>query len=249
MAHKTLIGGTAYEITGGKTLIGGTGYSIKGGKTLVGGTGYDIPFVKRVSLGSLAAGSVVYIKESGSLVPFYVACHNYESSKNGTGRTLMVRKDVHSIRSWHSSNLNYQYKVTAINTWLNGTYKSSFDSAVQSAMGSTTIRVTNGIMEDYSCSIFLLSAYEILGYTPASANKEGSPLPTGDAIRIAYFNGSAHPYWTRSPKTDNSMDVYNIDERGYTQYYYANRTSGVRPCFTLPETTLFNAETKEFLSA
>ena len=45
MGHKTLIGGTAYDISGGKTLIGGTAYSIKGGRTLIGGTGYDISFV------------------------------------------------------------------------------------------------------------------------------------------------------------------------------------------------------------
>lgn len=45
MAHKTLVGGTAYEISGGKTLIGGTAYSIAGGKTLVGGTAYDISFL------------------------------------------------------------------------------------------------------------------------------------------------------------------------------------------------------------
>lgn len=44
MAHKTLIDGTAYEITGGKTLIDGTAYSIKGGRTLIDGTGYDISF-------------------------------------------------------------------------------------------------------------------------------------------------------------------------------------------------------------
>lgn len=44
MAHKTKVGGTAYEIKGGKCLVGGTGYSIKKGRTLVGGTGYDISF-------------------------------------------------------------------------------------------------------------------------------------------------------------------------------------------------------------
>lgn len=44
MAQKTLIGGTGYEITGGRTLVGGTGYSISGGRTLVGGTGYSINF-------------------------------------------------------------------------------------------------------------------------------------------------------------------------------------------------------------
>lgn len=45
MAHKCLVGGTAYDIVGGKCLVGGTAYSITGGKTLVGGTGYDISFV------------------------------------------------------------------------------------------------------------------------------------------------------------------------------------------------------------
>ena len=44
MGHKTLIGGTAYDIKGGKTLINGTAYDIKKGVTLIGGTGYDISF-------------------------------------------------------------------------------------------------------------------------------------------------------------------------------------------------------------
>ena len=44
MAHGTLIGGTTYEVSGGKTLVGGTGYSIDKGETLVDGTGYEIGF-------------------------------------------------------------------------------------------------------------------------------------------------------------------------------------------------------------
>lgn len=44
MSHRTLIGGTAYEVSGGKTLIDGTAYSIKNGKTLVGGTAYEVGF-------------------------------------------------------------------------------------------------------------------------------------------------------------------------------------------------------------
>ena len=42
--HKTLIDGTAYEVTGGKCLVNGTVYSIKKGRTLIAGTGYDIKF-------------------------------------------------------------------------------------------------------------------------------------------------------------------------------------------------------------
>lgn len=44
MAHKTLIGGTAYNVVGGTTLVSGTSYRISAGKTLVGGTGYSLPF-------------------------------------------------------------------------------------------------------------------------------------------------------------------------------------------------------------
>ena len=44
MSHKTLVGGTAYNITGGKSMVSGTAYNITGGRTLVGGTGYNIGF-------------------------------------------------------------------------------------------------------------------------------------------------------------------------------------------------------------
>lgn len=50
MGHKTLIGGTAYEITGGKTLVDGTTYSIKNGKILVGGAAYEVGFAEMVTI-------------------------------------------------------------------------------------------------------------------------------------------------------------------------------------------------------
>ena len=52
MAHKTMVGGTAYEISGGKALVDGTAYSIKGGKTLVDGTAYEIGFEKEFTINS-----------------------------------------------------------------------------------------------------------------------------------------------------------------------------------------------------
>ena len=45
MAHKTLIDGTAYTVSGGRTLADGTSYNVKNGKVLVDGTEYDISFV------------------------------------------------------------------------------------------------------------------------------------------------------------------------------------------------------------
>ena len=44
MAHKTIVDGTAYAITGGKCMVDGTVYEIKNGKTLIDGTGYSIKF-------------------------------------------------------------------------------------------------------------------------------------------------------------------------------------------------------------
>lgn len=44
MAHKTLISGTAYSVTGGRELIGGTGYGCKAGKTIIGGTAFEVKF-------------------------------------------------------------------------------------------------------------------------------------------------------------------------------------------------------------
>ena len=46
MAHKVMIGGTSYNVVGGRSLINGTGYNISSGRTLVNGTGYDILFTQ-----------------------------------------------------------------------------------------------------------------------------------------------------------------------------------------------------------
>lgn len=44
MAHKTLISGTAYSVSGGREMIGGTGYGCKAGKTIIGGTAFEVKF-------------------------------------------------------------------------------------------------------------------------------------------------------------------------------------------------------------
>lgn len=42
--HKTLVGGTAYTVKGGKCMVNGTVYNILKGRTLINGTGWDITF-------------------------------------------------------------------------------------------------------------------------------------------------------------------------------------------------------------
>lgn len=60
-AGKTLVGGTAYEITGGKTRVTGTNYTITGGKTLVGGTVYTISFKEQTLKDLFQSASISYI--------------------------------------------------------------------------------------------------------------------------------------------------------------------------------------------
>lgn len=74
MVHKTLIGGTAYKINGGKTLVNGTAYNIIGGKTLVDDTSYELRFTvwKRYNL-SVKIGS--YTKVTNSSESFSLALY------------------------------------------------------------------------------------------------------------------------------------------------------------------------------
>ena len=60
MAGKTLIGGTAYKITGGKATINGVARKVTGGKTMIGGTVYSIKFGKGVAVTITGTGNSTY---------------------------------------------------------------------------------------------------------------------------------------------------------------------------------------------
>lgn len=68
MAHKTLIGGTAYTIKGGKDLIDGTSYAKKQGKALVAGTAQTIAFLKKINVTITGNGgdSLAYVTYKGT---------------------------------------------------------------------------------------------------------------------------------------------------------------------------------------
>lgn len=65
MAGKTLINGTAYDISGGKTLVNGTAYSIASGKTMVNGTNYDINFSNYRIVNALHSDNGAYFTFAG----------------------------------------------------------------------------------------------------------------------------------------------------------------------------------------
>ena len=213
-----------------------------------GGAMASVPAVG-IRLGDIAEGQLVKLLENGTSVEFYVAKHNYESSLNGMGRTLVVRKDCYNSRKWHSSNVN-AYASSTIDSWLNGTYKNLLDADIRGVIGTTKIKYTpgngNNTVGTLERAIFLLSVTE-LGKTARYANTEGTALEIARSLQIAYMNGSAVVQWTRSPRKGNTNYAYFLDSDGNNvNNYDCTYTNGSRPAFTLPSGALFNEKTMLF---
>ena len=115
MAHKTLIGGTAYKITGGRDLIDGTGYAKKSGKVLIGGTTYEIGFEPSEFTMTISGGNT-----TGTNYHSYVS---YDGTKYTSG-TLTIPAGavitivVSQLRSFDNANveLNGKGNLTYIGT-------------------------------------------------------------------------------------------------------------------------------------
>ena len=258
MGHKVLVIGANYDIAGGNALIDGTAYCISNGRTLVDGTGYDISFDNSIPASDLSEGSIVYLTENGKSVAFYVAKHNYESGLNGSGRTLLIRKECYADRIWNedSDDVDNEYASSAINTWLNNTYKALFDTAVQTAMGSTTFYYTKdakntATVTTMAASIFLPSLKEF-GRTHSSANAEGSALSIASTIITPTHNSSSTSQyqWTRTPMkgTDNYFRAFVV-RKNTASYSGVSAEHCIRPMFTLPSTAKFDPETMLFTGA
>ena len=190
------------------------------------------------TLGNKSVGSIVKLKENGVLVDFYVAKHDYENGLNGSGRTLVVRKDCYDTRQWHTSNVN-AYATSAIDTWLNSTYKNLLDADIRGVIGTTKIKYTPGngntTVGTLERAIFLLSVTE-LGKTASYANTEGTALSIASSLQIAYLNGSAVVQWTRSPSTSGTYYACFLNASGNVGNNSCHNTYGSRPAFTLPST-------------
>ena len=188
------------------------------------------------TLGNKSVGSIVKLKENGVLVDFYVAKHDYENGLNGSGRTLVVRKDCYDTRQWHTSNVN-AYATSAIDTWLNSTYKNLLDADIRGVIGTTKIKYTPGngntTVGTLERAIFLLSVTE-LGRSASYANTEGTALSIASSLQIAYLNGSAVVQWTRSPYTNGTGYACYLSTNGDVGNSSCSDTRGSRPAFTLP---------------
>ena len=188
-------------------------------------------------LANKAVGSIIKLKESGTLVEFYVAKHDYENGLNGNGRTLIVRKDCYDMRAFSSS--NNAYANSSLDSWLCNTYLKLLDADIQAAIGTTKFYYTpgnsNATVTTLQRAVFQLSLTE-LGKSASYAKTEGSALPIASTLQIAYRNGSAVVQWTRTPNTSYTGFVCYLGTSGGVGYGGCSDSRGSRPAFTLPST-------------
>lgn len=104
MAHKTLIGGTAYTIKGGKDLINGTSYAKKQGKTLVDGTAREI---------KIKQGPVL-VQLTGSMRSG-IAQATYDGTVHTTHATIEVTSGTPVIIKVGSTRGTYNKSTVSIN--------------------------------------------------------------------------------------------------------------------------------------
>lgn len=221
--------------------------------------------VARVLASSLPVGSVVKLMEGGTAVEYLVVNQGipsnsslYDASCDGT---WLLRKDIHSNRKWHTSNVN-KYESSAINTWLNGEFFNTLGSAEQAAIKQTKIpyrKNGGGSGTDQSgangllCKIFLLSGYEMGWTTNNHQNfpQDGAKLSyfesgTGTSAnnkRIANLNGSSAAWWIRSPNTYGTNSVWYVRYDGDYGNSRASNSIGIRPALVLPSNALFDKTT------
>lgn len=172
-----------------------------------------------IALGNKAVGSIVKLKENGTLVDYLVVHQGrpssiYDASCDGV---WLLRKDIAENRVWAANNVN-KLESSDIQTYLNGTWINRYDAAIRAAIkqvkipyrknggsGGTTQNGANGL----SCKIFLLSGPEVNYVHTYIDTGEGAVLAyfkncvtnNADPKRVAYLNGSATRWWLRSPYT------------------------------------------------
>lgn len=211
-----------------------------------------------VAIGSKAVGSIVKLKENGTLVNYLIVHQGkpssiYDASCDGT---WLLRQDIAENRVWEADNVN-KLESSDIHAYLNGTWLNRYDANIKSAIkqvkipyrqnggsGGTDRTGTSGL----SCKVFLLSGREV-GFT----NSESSYFPN-DGAKLSYFesgngssahqkrvaklNGSATLWWLRSPHTNRTNGVWYVYSSGVCDYWSANNSSGVRPALILPSSLL-----------
>ena len=130
MAHKTRVGGTAYEVQGGKCMVDGTVYNILKGRTLIDGTGWDITFPSAVTMP--VKGDLITMNLDGTDRLYRVL-----KIVDGTTVEVLGMWNLGVTRQFHSSSNNYARSL--LRTYLNTTWYGTLSDTAKAAIVPKTI--------------------------------------------------------------------------------------------------------------
>ena len=239
MAHKTLINGTTYDISGGRELVNGTGYTKKKGRVLVNGTGYDIPFSNGIPIGTLPVGSVVKIGVNGKSYDFLVVNQGipsnsslYDSSCDGT---WLLIKDRYKTGSWGTGYAaQYGYEKSGI-LRVQKTMFDEIDEPVRSSIKDVKIPYYS---EWYSLKT---GANGLQVKTFDLSLREVSDVDPGhkDGAKLSYFSSGIDMdyWWLRTPyDISNGQIAYAVQYQGNVSTSPVQSGHACRTAFILPST-------------
>ena len=238
MAHKVMVGGTAYNISSGKSLVSGTTYSIKGGKTLVGGTGYSISFSSGEPTAMLYSdGDMVFqhgseVASGKTLSASYTGFEDVEytsqasvpwNSSMGSIKNVSFNNEISpiSLAYWFNNARNMtSFNWTNFNwdkvTSMRNTYTDCRNLTGSPVCGNNVTSMANTY---YYCS-----------------NLTGSPVCGEKVTNMAYTYSGCYNL-TGSPvcgeKVTNMAQAYSncTNLNAGTFYFYAKNISNARNCF------------------
>lgn len=186
---------------------------------------------QRVTVGSLAVGSIFGLYEHGVLVPYIKIATNYEK----TGRALVIRLHCAKVDTLIDATESGDYSGCKTDRWLTDEFYNSLDTATQSVLAETTLG-----MFDYSSikrKVFLLDAmeYGFFGINGFNTNNQVAEYFDGNPGRIpAKFDGGLVQQWARdsspSSKKANAISITGT----LLELNAATEQAGIRPAMTLP---------------
>lgn len=205
-----------------------------------------------VEIGTLSVGSKISLNVNGTARNFIIVQQGnpdtalYDSSCDGT---WLLMEDLYTLMKFDTDSAVYQ--TSDVHIYLNSDFIALLDSDVADAIKTVKIPYVDASTSDntyytgtngLSTQVFLVSNEEVNcghgnGNTPIGCVLEYF-VDTENAVRIAYFEGTARPWHTRECKYQTGSYQYASGVKadggvyGYNQIGVA--TIGVRPAFILP---------------
>ena len=197
------------------------------------------------TFGDLAVGQSVFININGKPTEFLVAhqgvpqtCIYADSTYDGT---FLIAKNIYEKKAWSWQLGTTDYSLSEINAYLNGDFYNSIDDEAKALIKQINVPYRSGTsgqtIKLLPAKVFLPSVREVQEttngtYKPSDGGKFS--LFDDSANRIALFEGTTTPWWTRSGHINSqSSGVWCINTSGSSEASGPGGNYGIRPVIVM----------------